>query len=377
VVVPPAAVLPPFVANPAPNPPSGNNPAPNPPGGNNGGGGNNPPGGNNGGGGNNPLGGNNGGGGNKGGDGNNPPGGNNGAVDGNRPSGAGRNQARRPTGADALPPPVLLQPAPGFEPPFNVMVIYVDPDTAAMPKPPEGAFLYPYPWAQNSTCTEISRCSVDTPTFASLVTALLINRGQPRRDIRGIYGVYTVPDRRYGYPEAHTVSWIQSDNATRRWRQSSVQHQEWMLFPVYNSANMNGPPPAGFNWLDCAPFMPLREYQEVLEEEEADIAADAADGANIRRPRIYPRLEETFVARIQMYARRVVNQDRLRQVMVNRCLERYPNIDRGRFEINEEDVDFLLGDPFLDRPDPDPHVNDDQVDQEPVHRHGLMVQLWQ
>jgi hypothetical protein len=151
-----------------------------------------------------------------------------------------------------------------------------------------------------------------------------------------------------------------------------------MLFAVYNSANMDGPPPAGLNWLDCAPFMPPHEYQEVLEgEEEAQIAADAADGANIRRPRIYPRLEETFVARIQMYARRVVRQDRLRQVMVNRCLERYPNIDRGRFEINEEDVDFLLGDPYLDRPDPDPHVNDDQVDQEPVHWHGLMVQFWQ
>jgi hypothetical protein len=147
-----------------------------------------------------------------------------------------------------------------------------------------------------------------------------------------------------------------------------------MLFAVYNSAIMDGPPPAGLNWLDCAPFMPLREYQEVLEEEaKAEIAADAADGANIRRPRIYPRAEETFVARIQMYARRVVRQDRLCQVMVNRCLERYPNIDRGRFEINEEDVDFLLGDPYLDRPDPDPP----QVNQEPVHRHGLMVQLWQ
>jgi hypothetical protein len=133
VVVPSAAVLPPFFANPAPNPTGGNNPAPNSPGGNN------PPGGNNGGGGNNPPGGNNGGGGN------NPPGGNNGAVDGNTPPGAGRNQARRPAGADALPQPILLQPALGFEPPFNVMVIYVDSDTTAMPEPPEGAFLYPYP----------------------------------------------------------------------------------------------------------------------------------------------------------------------------------------------------------------------------------------
>jgi hypothetical protein len=123
------------------NTPGGNNGGGgnNPPGGNNGGGGHNAPGGNNGGGGNNPPGGNNGGGGN------NPPGGNNGAVDGNTPPGAGRNQARRPAGADALPQPILLQPALGFEPPFNVMVIYVDSDTTAMPEPPEGAFLYPYP----------------------------------------------------------------------------------------------------------------------------------------------------------------------------------------------------------------------------------------
>jgi hypothetical protein len=140
------------------------------------------------------------------------------------------------------------------------MVIYVDPDTAAMPEPPGGAFLYPYRWGVNSTSTEISRCSIDNPTFAFLVTALLINCGQPRRNICGIYGIYTAPDRRYGYPEAYTVSWIQSKNATRGWLQSSLQHQERMLFAVYNSANMDGPPPAGLNWLDCAPFMRLREY---------------------------------------------------------------------------------------------------------------------
>jgi hypothetical protein len=150
-----------------------------------------------------------------------------------------------------------------------------------------------------------------------------------------------------------------------------------MLFAVYNSANMDGPPPAGLNWLDGAPFMPLHEYQEVLKEKEAaEIAADAADGGNIRRPRMCPRLEETFVPRIQMYARRVVRQDHLRQVMVNRCLELYPEIDRGRFRINERDVDFLLDDPNLDRPDADLPGNHDQVAQEPVHGHGLMVQFW-
>jgi hypothetical protein len=58
-------------------------------------------------------------------------------------------------------------------------------------------------------------------------------------------------------------------------------------------------------------------------------------------------------------------------------MERYPDIDRGRFQINNGDVDFLLDDSYLDRPDADPPGNHDQVDQEPVHRHGLMVQFWQ
>jgi hypothetical protein len=117
-----------------------------------------------------------------GGGGNNPSGGNNSPVDEDRPPGAGRNQARHQAGADAFPPPVFLQPATGFEPPFNVMVIYVDPDTTAMLELPlaEGALLYPQPWAQNSTSTEISHFPVDTPTFAPLVTTLLINCGKPR-----------------------------------------------------------------------------------------------------------------------------------------------------------------------------------------------------
>jgi hypothetical protein len=74
-----------------------------------------------------------------------------------------------------------------------------------------------------------------------------------------------------------------------------------------------------------------------------------------------------------MYARQVVRQARLHQGMVDWWLERYPNIDRGRFEINEEDVNFLLGDRYLDRLDPDPP----QEDYKSVHRHGLMLQLWQ
>jgi hypothetical protein len=155
--------------------------------------------------------------------------------------------------------------------------------------------MYPYPWAQNSTSTEIGRCHVDALTFASLVTAVLINREQPARNIRCLYGLYTPPDRRYGYPEAHTVSWIQSDNATRGWLQSSLQHQERMLFAVYNSANEDGPPPQGLRWLDCAPFYPQREYMDILEEaDQVEIAADERDGVGIRAPRTYLRREDTF-----------------------------------------------------------------------------------
>jgi hypothetical protein len=155
------------------------------------------------------------------------------------------------------------------------------------------------------------------------------------------------PDEEQSHPNAHQVSWISSNNVTSGWVAQTSKVKQRMLFAVYSSMlGLDGLPPNGRQWLDSSIFAPAPPPELYVDVEE-DVDDDGAGTDSQGKPKSFPRTDMGFERTIAKIKRRIIRQERLRSIMINKCLARFPHIDQQRFRADPDHLEWLKGHPWL------------------------------
>src|SRR5437762_964556 len=133
------------------------------------------------------------------------------------------------------------------------------------------------------------------------------------------------------------MSWLFSDAAVAGWLATTSKFDDRFVFVVYQAAGRpDTPPPAGMAYLPES----AGAYVDVDEDADNETRWDTK-----ARPKSWPKTEAGFQKAMQRLHRCMIRQERLRLVMRNRALARFPTIDEATFDADPMTVSFLRNDP--------------------------------
>jgi hypothetical protein len=219
--------------------------------------------------------------------------------------------------------------------------VYIDTETAKKAAPTEDN-KYPFEWCYPSPGGyPTSMCDAGETNLRSLMAAIIVNQPNKKRKIRMLYGLIQ-EDGDKEAPRKGDATIIASDSAVKGWFRQTERFAKRFVYAEYHqdSDSESSEPsghPDGWEWLDYESFLPAPprdQYVDLPEDTDDEFSTRAA-------PRNFPRTEVVFQARIPEVQRRILRQLRLLDILGNRALHLFPNIEFA--EIDASSISWLQG----------------------------------
>jgi len=185
-------------------------------------------------------------------------------------------------------------------------------------------------------------CDARETNLGSLMATIIVNQPNKKRKIRMLYGLIE-EDGDKEAPRKGDATIITSDSAVKGWFRQTERFAKRFVYAEYHNENSDSESsessshPDGWEWLDYESFLPAPPRDQYV-----DLPEDTDDEFSIRAaPRNFPRTEIVFQARVSEVQKRIVRQLRLLDILGNRALHLFPNIEFA--EIDASSISWLQG----------------------------------
>jgi hypothetical protein len=175
------------------------------------------------------------------------------------------------------------------------------------------------------------------------MTAALEVLVDPNRRIRCLYGIRSEPEGNEPAPQAWKAGLLSNDSTVQGWLNQTRFNSDRMLYCVLWSTGgrPDTPPPGPRAYLD---------HEETTQAFDIGEESDDESARERPNPRNFPRTKIGFVATIRCIRKRIIRQTRYYTIIRNKAIARFPDIDESAFEVNENEVAWLLNHNWLVEP---------------------------